>query len=296
MVQSVTTSTLYWQTNKQRFELAKRPLLMGIVNVTPDSFSDGGRYFAVNQAVEHGLQLIEEGADLLDIGGESTRPQAIPVPVEEELQRVLPVVEQLVEQTTVPLSIDTSKAEVAKHSLERGASIINDVTALGMNFTDNETRINEDMLQVVCEHRPGLILMHMQHKPATMQDNPNYGNVVEEIFHFLHHRIETLVQRGVDRLTIATDPGIGFGKTSVHNLDLLRRLERFQALDRPLCLGVSRKKFLGRLLNRPVEDRMPGSLAMACHAMGRNAAQMLRVHDVAATRDAIEIYQAMRVT
>jgi dihydropteroate synthase len=263
----------------------ERPLVMGIVNVTPDSFSDGGRYASATTAVPHALELVRQGADILDIGGESTRPGAGPVSQEEELRRVVPVVEALASQTQVPLSIDTSKAEVARACLERGARIINDVTAL---------RGDPGMAGVVRDQRAGVILMHMQGTPATMQEAPHYDDAATDIAAFFKERLHAALCAGIAREAVALDPGIGFGKTREHNLEILARLGEFQGLGRPICLGVSRKGFLGRLLGeRPSEQRLPASLAATCFAMGQGSVQVVRVHDVQATRDAITVYEAL---
>jgi dihydropteroate synthase len=260
------------------------PLVMGIVNVTPDSFSDGGRFADAAVAVAHGLQLVREGADLLDIGGESTRPGAAPVSLEEELARVLPVVRGLVSQTRIPLSVDTSKAEVARQALAAGAHAINDVTAL---------RGDPDMAAVVRDFGAGIILMHMQGTPATMQLQPTYADVVREVVAFLEARLQAAVDLGIAACRVVLDPGIGFGKTAVHNRELLSRLGELQRLGRPVCLGVSRKGFLGKLLNRPVQERLAGSLAAVCFALARHTAQVVRVHDVAPTRDAVTVFTAL---
>jgi dihydropteroate synthase len=255
---------------------------MGIVNVTPDSFSDGGRFNAPETAVAHGLELARQGADLLDIGGESTRPGAEPVPVAEEMRRVLPVVESLAGQTTLPLSIDTSKAEVARACLACGARIVNDVTALGGDAA---------MAGAVRDFRAGVILMHMQGKPTTMQVDPRYDNVIGDISEFFQARINAAVAAGIDLKRVVLDPGIGFGKTRAHNLEILARLQEFQRLGRPVCLGVSRKGFIGRLLGeRPPERRLPGSLAAVCFAMAGGAVHIVRVHDVEETRDAVTVF------
>jgi len=258
---------------------------MGIVNVTPDSFSDGGRFADTASAVAHGLRFVEQGADILDIGGESTRPGASPVPVNEEMKRVLPVVEQLARRTAVPLSVDTSKADVAAACTAAGAHIINDVTALTGD---------PDMAGVARASKAGVILMHMQGTPATMQIAPCYEDVVKEVFHFLEKRLQDLTNLGIAREQLALDPGIGFGKKHEHNLALLARLEEFQQLGRPVCLGVSRKGLLGRALDRPLEQRLPGALAVLCYAMSRSAVQIIRVHDVEDTRDVITMFEAIR--
>jgi dihydropteroate synthase len=270
---------LEWHLPRQVVRLA-RPLVMGIVNVTPDSFSDGGRHATSAAAIAHGLRLVEQGADLLDIGGESTRPGAQPVPPDEELRRVLPVVEALTRQVAVPLSVDTFKAAIARQALEAGAQIINDVTALTGD---------PDMAEVLRSAGAGLVLMHMQGTPATMQDNPHYDDVVAEIGRFFEERLRTAAELGIAGPRVVLDPGIGFGKTVAHNLEILARLTEFQALGRPVCLGVSRKGFIGRLLNRSVDERLAGSLAIACYAILRGAVQILRVHDVQETRDAVSL-------
>jgi dihydropteroate synthase len=274
-----------WHLPDRVLRLDDRPLVLGIVNVTPDSFSDGGRYATTEAAVAHALDLVQQGADLLDIGGESTRPGSAPVPADEELRRVLPVIEALAGRTTVPLSIDTSKAEVASACLAAGAHVINDVTAL---------RGDPRLAEVVRAAGAGVIFMHMQGTPATMQLAPQYADVVAEIDGFFQERLRAAADVGIAGPRVVLDPGIGFGKTEAHNLELLARLEAFQHLGRPVCLGVSRKGFLGRVLGRPVEGRLAGSLAAVCYAVAREAAQVVRVHDVEATRDAVTLIAAVR--
>jgi dihydropteroate synthase len=234
--------------------------------------------------VAHALELIQQGADLLDIGGESTRPGAEPVPLEEELRRVLPVIEKLARQVAVPISVDTSKAEVARQSLQAGAAIINDVTAL-----TGDPR----MVDVARQTRAGVVLMHMQGTPQTMQQAPHYDDVVKEIRQYLEARLQALAADGIGAERVVIDPGIGFGKTREHNLTLLARLGELRNLGRPLCLGVSRKGFLGRLLDRPVEQRLASSLAAACWAAAHDAAPIIRVHDVAETVDAMKVIAAI---
>jgi dihydropteroate synthase len=257
-----------------------RPLILGIVNVTPDSFSDGGQHFSCEAAVEFGLSLVNDGADVLDIGGESTRPGALPVPLDEELRRVIPVVERLSQETTVPLSVDTYKADVARHALEAGASIVNDVTGL---------QGDRNMLDVVRRAEAGAIVMHMQGTPQTMQMNPHYDEVVHEVRDYLADRLCSLVEQGLDREQLVIDPGIGFGKRGAHNWELLARLGEFQQLGRPLCLGVSRKGFIGKIIGRAVAESLAGSLAIAVAATLTESAQILRVHDVKETRDALTV-------
>jgi dihydropteroate synthase len=274
-----------WLLPDRTLTFGRRPLVMGIINVTPDSFSDGGRFASLDTAVAHGLELVRQGADLLDIGGESTRPGSQAVPAEEELRRVVPVIEALAAQLGVPLSIDTSKAEVARHCLAAGARIVNDVTAL---------RGDPAMSDVVRASRAGVLLMHMQGTPATMQDAPHYDEVTADLRRFFEERLHHLAASGIACQQAVIDPGIGFGKTATHNLEILARLADFQSLGRPVCLGVSRKGFVGRILeNRPVGQRLAGSLAAACWAMFRGAVQILRVHDVQETCDAVRVIEAV---
>jgi dihydropteroate synthase len=273
-----------WHLPDRTLTVGPRPLVLGIVNVTPDSFSDGGQYAAAEAAIAHGLALAEQGADLLDVGGESTRPGSLPVPLEEELRRVLPVVEGLRARTNVPLSVDTSKAEVARRCLAAGASIINDVMAL---------RGDPEMAEVVRDAGAGVVLVHAQGTPATMQLSPHYEDVVAEVTQFFQERLQVLGEVGIAADRVVLDPGIGFGKTQEHNLELLARLAEFGRLGRPVCLGASRKGFLGRITGRPVPRRLAGSLAVVCHALARRAAQVFRVHDVEETRDAVNVFAAI---
>jgi dihydropteroate synthase len=281
----MTNSNFEWQLGNQTLHLGRRPLVMGIVNVTPDSFSDGGLYTGTESAVAHGLTLIEQGADLLDIGGESSRPGAAAVPLEEELRRTLPVVKLLAARCSVPLSIDTYKAETARACLAAGARIINDITGL----TGDPA-----MPAVLQAASAGVIVMHMQGTPATMQLDPHYDDVVADIAQFFEERLQDLTSLGIAREQVVLDPGVGFGKTVDHNLEILARMDEFQRLGRPLCLGVSRKGFMGRLLNRPVGERLAGSLAAVLFALGRGATQIVRVHDVAETRDALTVFEAIQ--
>ncbi len=275
-----------WHIRDRVLSTGPRALVMGIVNVTPDSFSDGGKFLAHDAAVAHGLDLVAQGADILDIGGESTRPGAAPVALEEELRRVVPVVQALVTKTSIPLSLDTSKAEVARQGLAAGAHIVNDVTALA----------DPEMIAVVKQFQAGAILMHMQGTPQTMQVNPTYENVTEEIAAWLEKRLRFVVAQGVPAANLVLDPGIGFGKSRAHNMELLVRLPELQRLGRPICLGASRKGFIGKATGKSAEDSAAGSVAVACYALGKQAVQLLRVHDVAATRDAVLMYAALAET
>jgi len=275
-----------WHLPDRVLTIGRRPLIMGIVNVTPDSFSDGGLYTDFDAAVAHGLELVAQGADLLDIGGESTRPGATPVSPDEELRRVVRVVEALARQTTVPLSIDTSKAIVAETCLQAGARIVNDVTALSGDPA---------MAEVARRATAGVVLMHMQGTPQTMQLAPHYVDVVREIGDYFENRLEAADAAGIERQRLVIDPGIGFGKTTAHNLTILARLDELGRLGRPLCLGLSRKGFIGRMLEqRPVERRLAGALGALCFAVGLSAVQIVRVHDVEQTRDALTVFASLQ--
>lgn len=260
-----------------------RPLVMGIVNVTPDSFSDGGSFFRWEKAVEHGLRLVAEGADLLDIGGESTRPGAATVSVEEELRRVLPVVRALAGEVRVPLSIDTRKAEVAGPSLESGAVLVNDVGGLR----------DRKLLETAVRHGAAVCAMHMLGEPGTMQENPEYDDVLGEVTTFLSRRADTALAAGIEPAKIWLDPGIGFGKTLEHNLALLRGLDRIGALGYPVLVGVSRKRLVGEITGASVQERLPGSLA-ALEAVLDLPRAIVRVHDVTATRQFLAVRRALR--
>jgi dihydropteroate synthase len=257
--------------------------VMGIVNVTPDSFSDGGLYIDARAAIAHGLALESEGASILDVGGESTRPGAAPVSTEDELRRVVPVIEGLLAAgTRARISVDTSKARVASAALAAGATLVNDVTAL---------RGDPAMVDVVASHDVECVLMHMLGEPRTMQQDPRYDEVVGEVKAFLEQRIAFAVDHGVAEQRILVDPGIGFGKTDAHNLELLARLDELAALGRPIVIGTSRKSFLGRLTGRPVDDRLAATVATNVLAYERGA-RVFRVHDAGPIRDALMITAA----
>ncbi len=272
-----------WRLRHQVLEIGLRPLIMGVVNVTPDSFSDGGQFFDPAAAVAHGLRLVEEGADIIDVGGESTRPGAEPVPLEEELRRVLPVVTELAARTTVPISVDTMKAVVARECLRAGACIINDVTGLQ----------DPEMVRVAARFRAGVVVLHMQGTPQTMQLQPHYQDVVAEVAAFFRERLAALAAAGLDPETVAVDPGIGFGKTLEHNLQLLARLEEIVPPDRPVVLGVSRKGFLGQVTGRSRQERVAGTLAVNVCVAAWGQAHVWRVHDVAPHRDAALLMEAI---
>lgn len=260
-----------------------RARVVGIVNVTPDSFSDGGDHDSVDAAVVHGLQLAGEGADVLDIGGESTRPGADEVPLEEELRRVIPVVERLAKETALPISIDTSKPEVMRAAVEAGAGMINDVHALQ----------REGALDTAAGLGVPVVLMHMPGEPRSMQDAPDYDDVVADVHRFLAERIFAAEMAGISKKNIVIDPGFGFGKTRDHNLALLAQLQRFTELGVPVLAGLSRKKSIGELTGREApRERIHGSVAAALIAAQRGA-MLLRVHDVAATVDALKVWSAV---
>jgi len=273
-----------WLLGDIALPVGERVLVMGVLNLTPDSFSDGGRYQDVDAAVARAEAIESEGADVLDIGGESSRPGSRPVPLEEELARVLPVVTKLAGRLKVPLSVDTTKAEVARRCLDLGAALINDTSAL---------RGDPGMALVVARAKAGLILMHMQGIPATMQDRPLYADVVEEVCGFLRGRVEAAVEAGIAWERIAVDPGIGFGKALDHNLALLGGLSALTAMGRPIVIGPSRKAFLGAVLDKPVSEREWGTAAAVAAGILRGA-HVIRVHSVAEMRDVARMSRAIR--
>lgn len=274
-----------WILDDRVFVAPDQIAVMGVVNVTPDSFSDGGRYLDLEAAVAHALDLVGQGADILDVGGESSRPGAATVPVAEEIHRVVPVVEALCDRTNRPISVDTTKPEVARDALQAGARIINDIRGLADPL----------MRRLLAETYPnaGIVLMHMQGTPETMQDDPTYEDVLDEVCRFLEGRLTQAETDGIDRRRIAIDPGIGFGKTLDHNLALLRHLDRLNALGCAILVGTSRKRFLGALTGRDVEDRLIGSVVSSLAAAVRGAA-IVRVHDVGQTVDALTVWNSLQ--
>jgi dihydropteroate synthase len=276
-------SKIIFRSCRFEFVFPRPALVMGVVNVTPDSFSDGGKFFDPAKAVAHALELVAQGAEILDIGGESTRPGAEPVGETEELHRVIPVVEQLVSRVKIPLSVDTMKPAVARAALQAGASIVNDVAA---------NREDDAMWRIVAEFRAGYICMHARGTPQTMQTNPVYANVVREVGEFFGGRLEKLSASGVGADQVALDVGIGFGKTLGHNLQLLAAMRSFTKWQRPLLLGVSRKSFIGKLLGADVNARLPASLACATLAV-ESGVQIIRTHDVAETVQAVRMTEAI---
>jgi dihydropteroate synthase len=271
------------QARDRLIEFHDRPLIMGVVNVTPDSFFDGGRYLDAEAAVAHAVRLVEEGADLLDVGAESTRPGADIVNEADECRRAIPVVAAVARAVTVPISIDTSKAAVACAALEAGAVLVNDVTAL---------RGDPAMVDVVARTGAGIVLMHMHGTPRTMQQAPHYDDVVGEISEFFEERIRFAVAHGIVRRQIILDPGIGFGKLLVHNLTLLAQLHSFEQFECPLLVGVSQKAFLGQLVDRPVQERQWATAAAVAMAVDRGAG-ILRVHDVKTMKDVVQVAAAI---
>ncbi len=276
-------SEYFLKFRNRRLNLSSRTHLMGVLNVTPDSFSDGGRFYKLDEAIKQGVSLAEEGADIIDVGGESTRPGSEPVPIEEELKRVIPVIEELAKRTDVPISIDTYKSKVAKEALDSGAQMVNDISAL---------RFDPEMKNVVAYYKIPVALMHIQGTPRNMQENPFYENLIEEIKDYLKESIKIAKNAGIDEDKIIIDPGIGFGKTLEDNLKIIKKLKEFCSLDKPLLIGVSRKSFIGKILDIPVEERLEGSLAAltVCIMSGAN---VLRVHDVKESKRVARLVDAI---
>jgi len=268
---------------ERAFDCSERTLVMGILNVTPDSFSEDGRFFEPEEAIRHAAQMVSDGADLVDIGGESTRPGSEPVPADEEIRRVLPVIERIVQKNPdVPISIDTRKAEVADRALAAGATIVNDVSAGG----------DPEMFDVVRKHDAAVVLMHMKGEPKTMQQSPGYEDVVGEVHEFLRERIEAAEFAGIDAERIAIDPGIGFGKNLGHNLELMRRIDAFLDLGRPVLVGPSRKRFIGAILDVPEDERVEGTIGAVAWLVSCGA-HIVRVHDVREVVRAVQVIDAV---
>jgi len=263
-----------------KFLSSNHTLLMGVLNVTPDSFSDGGRFFDKDTAIAHGIEMAGEGADIIDVGGESTRPGAKEVRCEEEIRRVIPVIEKLAGRTKAAISVDTQKSRVAEAALKAGASIVNDISGL---------KYDKDMAGVAARYGAGMILMHMKGRPENMQDSCRYSNLISEIRDSLRFSANEAFKAGVKKDSVAIDPGIGFGKTVEQNLEILNRLEEFKNLGLPLCVGTSRKSFIGKLLDSPgADDILAGTIA-SCVAAVIKGVRILRIHDVKAVRDAVTI-------
>ena len=273
-----------WKIGKRVFDVSRHGLIMGVLNVTPDSFSDGGEFLTADKAIQHGLEMAAQGAHIIDIGGESTHPGSQPVTIAEELRRVIPVIESLRRKLDVPISIDTSKAEVARAAIKAGASIVNDITG---------GRGDDQMLPLVAETKSAFIIMHMQGTPRTMQLEPRYTDVVGEISEFFRQQYARAIGSNIDPMAIAFDPGIGFGKTLEHNLELLAQLERLRAHDRVLVVGVSRKSSLGKLIGSPdIKERLAPGLALTALLRARGA-DVFRVHDVKENVYALRVTEAI---
>ena len=263
--------------NNHAFDL-KRPLLMGILNITPDSFSDGGKYLTLNEALKRAHGMIEEGVDIIDIGGESTRPGSEPISLDEELKRIIPIIEALKKDSDIAISVDTYKPQVMKEAIDRDVAMINDVYALRQ----------PGAIDVIKHSKVGICLMHMQGTPQTMQINPHYTNVVSEVKSFLEARANDLVSEGIEKSRMILDPGFGFGKTFEHNIALLQDLESFKSLKLPLLVGLSRKSFIRKILNGEHDDHLSGSIAAAIFSVIKGA-KILRVHDIKETKSALNI-------
>ncbi|PYJ50340.1 MAG: dihydropteroate synthase [Verrucomicrobia bacterium] len=273
-----------WKIGDRIFDLSRQGLIMGILNVTPDSFSDSGKFFTVEKAVEHGLRIVREGAQIVDVGGESTRPGAEPVAAEEELRRVIPVIEKLRAKIDTVISIDTSKAQVARAAIQAGASIVNDVTG---------GRGDVEIMPLVAETKSAFIIMHMQGNPRTMQIEPRYVDVVSEVADFFRQQYARALEYGINPMAIAFDPGIGFGKTLQHNLELLARLDELHVHDRPLVIGVSRKSFLAKLIDSSeMKDRLAPAVALTSFIRARGA-NVFRVHDVKENVNALRVTETI---
>lgn len=278
-----TAVSLSWRLCQRSIDLSHRPCIMGILNVNPDSFSDGGRYIDLGLAEERAFRMVEEGADIIDIGGESTRPNVMPVDADEEMRRVLPVVERLAGRVSVPISVDTYKAVVARESIHAGAEIVNDIS--GLTF-------DQDMAATVAETGAGLVVMHTRGRPDTMQKDTSYGNLVAEVMDFLRRSVSMAVAAGIAKERIVVDPGIGFAKSVQGNLELLRRLRDFSPLELPVLVGTSRKSFIGTVLGRDVDQRLFGTAATVALAVA-NGATIIRVHDVREMRDVADMAHAI---
>ena len=271
-----------WKLKTRTIEFGRLPVLMGIVNLTPDSLSDGGQHAGSNEAIAHALRLVEEGAGILDIGGESTRPFSEPVSLDEELQRTIPVIKKLASRTDVPISIDTSKSAVAQAALDAGAEIINDITGLTGD---------PHMVDVAQQSGAGVCVMHMQGNPQTMQVSPQYIDVVEEVYGYLNQRLDSLSDAGIDIERICLDPGIGFGKSQLHNLELIAAAKRFHALGRPVLVGHSRKGFIGKAIGDPAANREAGNLAVTLQ-LAQQGIQIVRLHEIESTMQAMNVFNA----
>ena len=273
-----------WKVAGQTIDLSDNALLMGVLNVTPDSFSDGGQFFTTEQAVEHGLRMAADGAQIIDVGGESTRPGAVPVSIDEELGRVLPVIRKLRDKISEFISIDTTKAPVVLAALEAGASIVNDISG---------GRADPEIMRIAAKKKAAFVVMHMQGTPQTMQTNPRYDDVVTEVVDFFRQQYACALESSIDSMAIAFDPGIGFGKTVEHNLELLANLGRLRIHDHPLVVGVSRKSFLGKIIgSTDINDRLGPTIAFTA-LLRQRGANVLRVHDVKENAAALRVAERL---
>jgi dihydropteroate synthase len=264
-----------------KYDLSSRTHIMGILNVTPDSFSDGGKFQNVDQAVRYAMKMVEDGADIIDVGGESTRPGSEPVPLDEELRRVIPVIERLVKLTNIPISVDTYKSEVAERALNSGAVIVNDISGL---------QFDKSMSKTVAQLKASIILMHIKGTPRTMQIAPEYKNLIEDVCSYLETSIRIAKENKIEQIIV--DPGIGFGKTLQHNLEILRRLNEFKRFGFPILIGPSRKSFIGKILDLPVDQRLEGTIAAVVVGV-MNGANIVRVHDVREVKRAVQVIDAI---
>jgi len=264
-----------------KYDLSSRTHIMGILNVTPDSFSDGGKFQNVDQAVRYAMKMVEDGADFIDVGGESTRPGSEPVPLDEELRRVIPVIERLVKLTNIPISVDTYKSEVAERALNSGAVIVNDISGL---------QFDKSMSKTVAQLKASIILMHIKGTPRTMQIAPEYKNLIEDVCSYLETSVRIAKENKIEQIIV--DPGIGFGKTLQHNLEILRRLNEFKRFGFPILIGPSRKSFIGKILDLPVDQRLEGTIAAVVVGV-MNGANIVRVHDVREVKRAVQVIDAI---
>jgi len=264
-----------------KYDLSSRTHIMGILNVTPDSFSDGGKFQNVDQAVRYAMKMVEDGADFIDVGGESTRPGSEPVPLDEELRRVIPVIERLVKLTNIPISVDTYKSEVAERALNSGAVIVNDISGL---------QFDKSMSKTVAQLKASIILMHIKGIPRTMQIAPEYKNLIEDVCSYLETSVRIAKENKIEQIIV--DPGIGFGKTLQHNLEILRRLNEFKRFGFPILIGPSRKSFIGKILDLPVDQRLEGTIAAVVVGV-MNGANIVRVHDVREVKRAVQVIDAI---
>lgn len=271
------------KTDKVTLDFSKGPLIMGILNVTPDSFYDGGKYYEKDLAIKRGLELVDEGADIIDIGGESTRPGSQQIQEDEELRRVIPVIEELSKRISVPISIDTYKSGVARRAIEAGAVIVNDISGL---------QFDEKMVEVVAEKRVPVVIMHIKGTPANMQINPHYDDVIHELLGYFGERINFALSNGVPEDNIIIDPGIGFGKRLEDNLSIIKNLSSFRIFNKPILIGVSRKSFIGKILELPPEDRLEGTITAVLYSI-INGAKIVRVHDVKEIKRCIKVYNGI---